>query len=132
MKKAFIFTILFISLIYLYGKYIEPTCFKVREYAITNERIPKSFDGYKIIHFTDLYYNGDKLDRIVNHINELNTDLIVFTGNLLSSDIDKDSLDKLTSYLNQIDSKYGIYAVKGSNDNNDNYNYILENTNINL
>lgn len=132
MKKAFIFLIIFISLVYLYGKYIEPDSFKVKEYAITNERIPESFDGYKIIHFTDLYYNGDKLDKIVNRINELNTDLIVFTGNLLSSDIDKDSLDKLTSYLNQIDSKYGIYAVKGSNDNSENYDYILENTNINL
>ena len=99
MKKAFIFLIIFISLIYLYGKYIEPYSFKVREYAITNERIPEFFDGYKIIHFTDLYYNGDKLDKIVNHINELNTDLIVFTGNLLCNDIDKDSLDKYSKVL---------------------------------
>lgn len=132
MKKILIFIIIFICLIFLYGKYIEPHNFKVKEYAITHEKIPESFDGYKIIHFTDIYYNGNDLDTIINHINELNIDLIVFTGNMLSNDITKESLDRLIDYLNQINSKYGVYAVKGDNDNNDNYNYILENVNINI
>ena len=58
MKKFIIFLILIISLIFLYGKYIEPNNFKIKEYSVIDTNIPESFNGYKIIHLTDLYYEN--------------------------------------------------------------------------
>ena len=61
MKKFIIFLILIISLIFLYGKYIEPNNFKIKEYSVIDTNIPESFNGYKIIHLTDLYYENKDL-----------------------------------------------------------------------
>ena len=40
MKKFIIFLILIISLIFLYGKYIEPNNFKIKEYSVIDTNIP--------------------------------------------------------------------------------------------
>ena len=56
MKKTIIFIILLLTLTFLYSKYIEPNKFKVREYSVISSSIPESFNGYKIVHLTDIYY----------------------------------------------------------------------------
>ena len=132
MKKFIIFLILIISLIFLYGKYIEPNNFKIKEYSVIDTNIPESFNGYKIIHLTDLYYENKDLTSIIDKINNLNPDLVVFTGNLLHDKFNPDQKETLINYLNSIKSTYGIYAVKGNNDNNEIYNEIINSTNIKI
>ena len=132
MKKFIIFLILIISLIFLYGKYIEPNNFKIKEYSVIDTNIPESFNGYKIIHLTDLYYKNKDLTSIIDKINNLNPDLVVFTGNLLHDNFNPDQKETLINYLNSIKSTYGIYAVKGNNDNNEIYNEIINSTNIKI
>ena len=117
MKKTIIFIILLLSLTFLYSKYIEPNKFKVREYSVISSSIPESFNGYKIAHLTDIYYLDKDLTSIINKINELTPDLVVFT-------------DKLINYLNLINSKYGIYYVLGDTDQNDTFKEIISSTNI--
>ena len=132
MKKLIIFLILIISLIFLYGKYIEPNNFKIKEYSVIDTNIPESFNGYKIIHLTDLYYENKDLTSIIDKINNLNPDLVIFTGNLLHDNFNPDQKETLINYLNSIKSTYGIYAVKGNNDNNEIYNEIINSTNIKI
>ena len=126
MKKFIIFLLLSISLLYLYGKYIEPENFIVREYSIVDSKIPEEFDGYKIIHFSDLYYDNRDLSSIINKINRLKPDLVVFTGDLIKNYYNK---DKLIDYLSKIDSKNDIYFVRGDNDYNETYEDIISKIN---
>lgn len=132
MKKTVIFIILLLSLTFLYSKYIEPNEFKVREYSVIASSIPESFNGYKIVHLTDIYYLDNDLTSIINKINELAPDLVVFTGNLLHTNFNKENKDKLINYLNLINSKYGIYYVLGDTDQNDTFKEIISSTNIKL
>lgn len=132
MKKFIVFLILIISIMFLYGKYIEPNKFKIKEYNIVDSNIPDSFNGYKIIHITDLYYLNKDLSLIIDKINNIEPDLVVFTGNLLHNEFDPNQKETLINYLKEIKSKYGIYSVKGDNDNNDTYTEIINNSNITL
>ena len=57
-----IYIILFISLILLYSRYIEPYNLTIHEYKIKNSLLPKNFDGLKIVHFSDVHY-GRTVDK---------------------------------------------------------------------
>jgi predicted MPP superfamily phosphohydrolase len=53
--------------------------------------VPTAFDGYRIVHISDLHLDGwrgqaGKLQRAIERINDLHPDLIVFTGDLVSFD----------------------------------------------
>lgn len=132
MKKFIVFLVISLSIIFIYARFIEVNNFKVREYSIIDNRLPEEFNGYKIIHISDVFYNDNDLNKIIERINLLKPDLVVFTGDLIKNDISSDDLDKLVSYLNSIDSKYGIYYVLGDNDYGDNFNYVMNNVSFNV
>jgi uncharacterized protein len=50
-------------------------------------RLGSSASTHRIVHFTDLYYRGDRafLERVVSRINELSPDLVCFTGDIIRS-----------------------------------------------
>ena len=78
----------------MYARFIGTMSLTTKEYTITDELLPSGFDGLKIVHFSDLHYNRaitlDKVKSIVKEINEINPDIVVFTGDL----IDKDAILK--------------------------------------
>ena len=54
-----IFILLMTGLIFFtYTTYISTKKITIREYRIINQKIPNSFNGTKIIHFTDLHYGS--------------------------------------------------------------------------
>lgn len=132
MKKLLIYIILLLSILFLYGRFIEVNNFKVKEYSVIDNNLPEDFNGYKIIHISDIFYNGNDLTKIIDRINLLKPDLVVLTGDLLKDNISKENQDKLINYINNINSKYGIYYVLGDNDNTDNFNYVINKLNITI
>ena len=64
-----IIVVLFIlfTLIFLYSYFIEPKLFKTKEYII-NDNIPNSFNGIKILHFSDLLYGESIKESDLNKI----------------------------------------------------------------
>ena len=54
--KLVIFLIIFFSIFYSYTTYISTVKIEVREYRVTNEKIPESYNGLKIIQFSDLHF----------------------------------------------------------------------------
>lgn len=125
MKKIFkwaliIFIILF--LIIVYARYVGTMGFDTKEYPVYEKDIPDSFDGLKIVHFSDLHYNRaislSKVEKIVNEINLINPDIVVFTGDLIDKDVSLTNNDytELTKLFRKINSKYGKYAVMGNHD----------------
>lgn len=125
MKKILKWLIsIFIILVFIiiYARYIGTMGFITKEYPIYDKNIPEGFDGLKIVHFSDLHYNRaitiNKVKSIINEINLINPDIVVFTGDLIDKDVNLTSKDykQLTELLSQINTKYGKYAIMGNHD----------------
>ena len=132
-KPILVYILLIISLLLLYSHYIEPYNLIIKEYKIENKSIPKSFDGIKIVHISDIHYgstvNKEYLERIVNLINKQNPDIVVFTGDFLDdrTQLNNKEIDNIKKILSKINSKLGKFAVNGNHDykNIDNYKKIM-------
>ncbi|MBP3670830.1 MAG: metallophosphoesterase [Bacteroidaceae bacterium] len=90
----------------------------VEEVEITTPRLPHSFDGYRIVHFSDMHletlYSHAFAQRVVNRINELQPHMIVFSGDLVNR-----KASELVPYmpiLSQLQAQDGIYSVMGNHD----------------
>lgn len=126
MIKKILKTILVITLlitgIILYSRYIATSGLVTKEISLSNQNIANDFDGLKVIHFSDLHYKRiitkKRINKIINEINMINPDIIVFTGDLLDVDsqITEEDIKYLKDVLSKLNSKYGKYAVLGNHD----------------
>lgn len=122
MKKLVIFIVTFVLIIIIYGFFINPKDFKLVENQIKIEGLVDSFDGFKIIQISDLLLGStkfpDDLEEIVNQINEINPDIIVFTGDLFGEEYlpNEDDKNTIKDYLKSLDCSLYKYAVMGDND----------------
>ena len=137
-KKTFIYLFIFGIIILLYSYFVGTKGLFIREYPIINEKIPNNFNGFKIVHFTDLHYgttyHKKELTNLINEINELKPDLVVFTGDLLDqrTPISKEEENDLIEGLNKIESTIGNYIISGNHDINPSYKEITNNINFKL
>lgn len=135
-SHIFIYILLIIGLIIIYSRYIATTGIQIKEYSVINNKIPESFKGFKVVHFSDLKYGSTTdqkyLKKLVNKINELNPDIIIFTGDLIASNYKLTDNDKkaIIENLNKLDPKIDIYSIRGDNDINKTYNSIITQTKI--
>ena len=120
--KILLIIVLLITSILLYARYIGTKGLITKEYKMETSDIPESFDGLKIVHFSDLHYlrgtNSSTLQKVVDEINLINPDIVFFTGDLIDKDFIPNDKEKneLTSLLKSINSKYGKYAIMGNHD----------------
>lgn len=135
--RLILIILLSICCLLIYCRYTATSGVIVKEYKITNNKIPDSFNGFKIVHFSDIRYGStiyDKeLSNIVKKINELEPDLVVFTGDIINENYNITDEDKknITEQLNNIDSNAGKYAVKGDLDTDD-ISLLLSNSQFNI
>ena len=117
--KIIICIVSFIILTILYARFISTKGLNVNEFKIVNNKIINEYHGLKIVHITDLHYGTTifekELDNLVNEVNNINPDVVVFTGDLFDSEETYDK-DILINYLSKIESKIGKYAVSGNHD----------------
>lgn len=137
--KTLLIIFIVFTLLALYMRYIGATGLEVREYKVESENLPDSFHGFKVVHFTDLHYlttfKEKETNNLVNKINELKPDIVVFTGDLIDrrKTATEDDLNKLTKALNKIEATTGLYAVKGNHDYiNDNFEKVFNKTNFKI
>ncbi len=78
-----------------------------------------AFDGYRIVQVTDLHFghwiSTERLNGLVDLINELEPDLAVNTGDFVSYVMEELASD-LTAAMQRIESKDGSLAVLGNHD----------------
>ncbi|KVV14530.1 metallophosphoesterase [Flavobacterium sp. TAB 87] len=107
----------FLSLIYgiFEGKYN----FKVIKQTVFFPDLPDAFDGFKITQISDVHSgsfdNAEKINYAIDLINEQDTDMILFTGDIVNTHATEmhpwlETFNRIKGY------KYGKFAVLGNHD----------------
>ena len=119
-SKLILILIIIFAGTYYYARYIETRGLIVREYSVINEKIPESFHGFKIVQFSDTHYGmttfSDELKNMVNKINTLKPDIVVFTGDLIDyhydlKDEDVEIVFKIKEELASERGEYDFLAI---------------------
>lgn len=131
--------LILILCIFIWSRFVSTSGLSVNEHKIIDEKLPTSFNGLKIVHISDIHYgttvDNKKLEKIVSQINLINPDLVLFTGDLIdkNTDITDTLIKEISKSLNNINSKYGKYAIKGEQDyESDSIIEIMQNSDFNI
>ena len=122
LNKLILTIIITFILLVSYCTLIEPQIINIKEYKIESKIIPDSFHGTKIVQISDIHYgttiNKKQLEKIVNKVNELKPDIIVFTGDLLDKNISltETSEEELITNLSALKCSLYKYAIFGDED----------------
>lgn len=95
--------------------------FRLHKISLSIKALPHSLEGLRIVQISDIHLgswiSAKPLQRAVNQINELNPDVIVFTGDMVNySTLEVRGFE---STLAQLKAKYGVYAILGNHDYGD-------------
>ena len=116
-KFLFIIIVLFI-----YSFFIEPSRLVVKTQDIYLPNIDKRLDGIKIgvmsdMHIGTTFVNYKKAEKVISKMNSKNPDLVFLLGDLDAKSISKNYANKeITTLLNKLNAKYGVYSVLGNHD----------------
>ena len=115
---ALIIVILFWSALaygYFWGRW------KVESVALeyTHKDIPEAFDGFKIVHISDLHLSTfddspERLDTFIEEINQNCPDIVCFTGDMVT--VGRSEAEPYTDILKKISATRGVLSVLGNHD----------------
>ncbi len=97
---------------------------EVTHVDISSDKLPQSFDGYKIAHFSDAHVGSWGIDtlfvsRLVDSINSLKPDLIVFTGDIVNRRTSE--ILPFIPVLSRLKARDGVLSILGNHDYGDYY-----------
>ena len=103
----------------LYGYWFGRKQLRVTETTYTSPQVPTAFNGYKIVHISDLHLSSFAdsstfLQRIIDTINVQQPDLICFTGDFVGFGVEEAL--PFTNILRLLHAKDGIMSVLGNHD----------------
>lgn len=104
----------------IYGSFVGFQKLEINHQTYSSPELPKAFDGYKIVLFSDAHVGtmkGDRqwmLKRAVDAMNQEHADLIVFTGDL--QNVKPQDIYEHTELLGSLRAKDGVYSILGNHD----------------
>jgi predicted MPP superfamily phosphohydrolase len=115
--SMFILTVL----IFLYGMIRGKYAYRVIKHVLTFEDLPEAFDGFTITQISDVhagsFKNKKAIQKGIDLINEQQSDLFVFTGDLVNNKASE--ILPWMDYFAQIRAPYGQFSVLGNHDYGD-------------
>lgn len=82
--------------------------------------LPRGFEGFKIILFSDLHFGFfcklKDVSDLVREVNFLSPDLLCFAGDLTDKRSCQKRLEEISQILKKLSAPYGKYAVLGNHD----------------
>ena len=82
------------------------------------KRLPKSLDGFKIIHLSDTHHSPftglDHIRRAIKIANRLKPDMFVLTGDYVSHE--REYIAPVAAELAQLKAEFGVHACLGNHD----------------
>lgn len=109
----------FASLIYgmVQGKYN----YKVLKYTLEFDDLPDEFDGFTLTQISDIHSgsfdNRNKVEYAVNLINEQQSDVILFTGDLVNNIAEE--MNDWKQLFSTLKSPQGVFSILGNHDYGD-------------
>jgi predicted MPP superfamily phosphohydrolase len=101
-----------------YGSLIQRTDFRVREVDLTLPGLPQDLDGLRVLQLSDIhlsvFLSEAELARVIDASIELRPDLVVVTGDLISSR--GDPLDACIRQVARIKAGAGIFGCMGNHE----------------
>ncbi|MCL2412923.1 MAG: metallophosphoesterase [Bacteroidales bacterium] len=102
----------------LYGSIFEAFNLRVRHVNIQDQTLPKNFEGYRIVLFSDMHIGSQVstryVRRLVDSINAQNPDLVVFAGDMVN--YHSAELVPFADLFSEIRATDGVFAVLGNHD----------------
>lgn len=109
-------------LLLLYSITLGRYNFKTETVYVSSPAFPASFQDFKIVQLSDIHlgsygegYRG--IHKLVEKVNKLQPDIIVFTGDMVNNFADE--MPYWINILGQLKAPYGKYAVTGNHDYGD-------------
>ena len=109
-----------VAALFIWGATAGRTTIRVNRTEVCSERLPAGLDGFRIAQITDTHLGTvvrpeAELRRLVDSVNSLRPDLIVFCGDLVnirSSELDA----RARQLLGGLRAPYGVVSVTGNHD----------------
>lgn len=103
----------------LHGVLVGRFKYTIYKTVLEFDDLPEAFDGFTITQISDIHCgsfdNQEKLDYAIDLVNQQNSDLLLFTGDLVNSRASE--MDKwLSSFKKLKEHRYGNYSVLGNHD----------------
>lgn len=105
-----------------WGALVNRYRIQVREIEVTVKNLPEVFDGYRMIQFSDIHvgsYGADTayVSRVVDKINSLDGDVILFTGDIVNRRTDE--LLPFVRTFSRLKAPDGVFSILGNHDYGD-------------
>jgi len=99
---------------------IERYLIVVRRYRIPVPRLPPAFDGWTLVHLTDLHHGAlvplAVIRYVVNKANALAKNAIVCTGDYVHERSATGEIDAVWPVLSELSAPQGVYSILGNHD----------------
>jgi uncharacterized protein len=96
----------------------EPYMLTVEHQPIILRKLPKEFDGFRIVQLSDVHHgpfsSKEQIERAVDTANRLRPDIIALTGDYISRE--RHYAAPCAEMLGRLEAKHGVYAVLGNHD----------------
>lgn len=93
---------------------------QVVHYDITIKKRVQNLSEIHAVMVSDIHLglvvDNDRLDAMVNRINELDPDIVLLAGDTIDEDVRLFANNKMPEILKKLRSKYGVYAVLGNHE----------------
>ena len=113
--------LIIIFIILIYSRFVGVIGLDTNEINLSTN-IVDSYDGLKIVHFSDIHYKKviteKRVSELISEINRIKPDIVLFTGDMLDQDYKMKNTDVnfLIEELSKIETRYGSYAIMGDQD----------------
>jgi predicted MPP superfamily phosphohydrolase len=116
-RLAFFIPALVTAAIALYG-YFEARSIRSEQVVIASPKVPREVKKFTIVQISDVHLGlivrEGRLEKILEKVKEAHPDILVSTGDLVDGQID--DLSGLAELLNEIQPRFGKFAVTGNHE----------------
>jgi len=96
----------------------EPYMLSIEHERIQLERLPKAFDGFRIVQLSDVHHgpfsSREQIERAVDTANKLQPDIIALTGDYISKE--RRYAAPCAEMLGHLKARHGVFAILGNHD----------------
>lgn len=113
-NKIILILIVIITIFIIYG--LKNTKLKLTSYEYTSAKVPKDFDGYKILQISDLHHKnfGTNQKKLIRLIQKQEPDLILLTGDII--DEEHTDMSSVRDLLEGICDLAPVYYITGNHE----------------